>query len=125
MFALVAVAKDTTRGIALENLTGIRARTRFRRAQRAKMGGWAFGQLRAFVEYKAGLAGVPVEIVDPRNTSRTCSRCGHCEQANRKNQATFSCRHCDSSLHADVNAARNIGLRAACKPALELARLRA
>jgi len=123
--ALVAVAKDTARGIALEDLTGIRERTRFRRAQRAKMGGWAFGQLRAFVEYKAGLAGVPVEILDPRNTSRTCSRCGHCEKANRKNQAAFVCCHCSTSLNADINAARNIGLRAARKPALELARLSA
>jgi predicted transposase len=29
-------------------------------------------QLRAFVEYKARLAGVKVVLTDPRNTSRTC-----------------------------------------------------
>ena len=123
--ALVTTAKDTARGLALENLEGIRVRTRFRRGQRAKMSGWAFGQLRAFVGYKAALAAVPFVIVDPRNTSRICSRCGHCEKGNRKNQAEFRCLHCASSLHADVNAARNIGLRAACKPAPELARLAA
>ena len=120
--ALITTCKDTDRGLALENLEGIRGRTRFRRADRAKHAGWAFAQLRTFVEYKAALAGVPVEIVDPRNTSRTCSRCGHCEKANRKDQATFVCRHCATSFHADINAARNIRARAACKPALELAR---
>lgn len=118
---LVTTCKDTGRGLALENLQGLRARTTVRRKDRARHAGWAFGQLRAFLEYKAALAGVPVEIVDPRNTSRTCSRCGHCESANRKDQATFTCRHCASSLHADLNAARNIRARAACKPAPELA----
>lgn len=122
---LVTTCKDTARGLALENLQGIRTRTTVRRKDRARHAGWPFGQLRGFLEYKAALAGVPVEVVDPRNTSRTCSRCGHSDKANRKDQATFVCRHCAFSLHADVNAARNIGLRAACKPALELARLTA
>ncbi|MBV8606574.1 MAG: transposase, partial [Singulisphaera sp.] len=29
------------------------------------------------MEYKAALAGVPVYKVDPRDSSRACSRCGH------------------------------------------------
>lgn len=106
--SLVSTAKGTGRGIALENLTGIRNRTRFRREQRARLGGWAFHQLRQFVEYKAKLAGVLVVVVDPRGTSRTCSRCGHCEKANRQSQDTFACRACDHMAHADHNAARNI-----------------
>lgn len=110
---LVRHATDTGRGLALEDLTGIHDRTRFRRAQRAKMGGWAFAQLRAFVTYKAQLAGVPVVLVDPRNTSRTCSQCGHCEKANRKNQAEFQCQSCGHTLHADLNAAINIAAAAA------------
>lgn len=82
--------------------------------------GWAFFQLRSFVEYKAKLAGVPVVLVDPRHTSRTCNVCGHCENANRKNQAEFLCQHCGHSSNADENAARNIRDRAACKPASKL-----
>ena len=62
---LVIHAKDTGRGIALENLKGIRDRTRFRREQRSKMGGWAFAQLRQFITYKGKLYGVPVVVVDP------------------------------------------------------------
>jgi len=45
---LVAVAQGTARGIALEDLQDIRARTRFRQPQRARMTGWAFAQLRFF-----------------------------------------------------------------------------
>lgn len=121
---LVAKAKDTGRGIALEDLKGIRARIRFRKPQRAKMAGWSFFQLRTFVAYKARLAGVPVEIVDPRNTSRTCAECGHCEKANRKTQAEFLCRSCGHQAHADVNAARNIRASAARHAAQGLAKPR-
>jgi IS605 OrfB family transposase len=109
---LVTRAKDTGRGIALEELTGIRDRARFRKRQRAKMSGWAFNQLRQFVSYKAGLAGIPLRLVDPRNTSRTCSQCGHCEQANRPSQAVFSCRQCGFSCLADLNGALNVRARA-------------
>ncbi|NVZ09413.1 IS200/IS605 family element transposase accessory protein TnpB [Allochromatium humboldtianum] len=109
---LVAKAKDTERGIALENLKGIRDRTRFRKPQRAKMGGWAFFQLRQFITYKAKLAGVDVVIVDPRHTSRTCPVCGSVEKANRPSQSEFRCVACGHTDHADVNAARNIRSRA-------------
>jgi putative transposase len=83
--------------------------------------GWSFFQLRSFVEYKAQLVGVPIVLVDPRNTSRTCNVCGHCEKANRKSQAEFLCKHCGHSANADLNAARNIRDRAECKPASKLA----
>jgi IS605 OrfB family transposase len=109
---LVAKAKGTGRGLALENLKGIRNRTRFRKQQRAKMGGWAFHQLRRFVEYKARQAGVELVIVDPRDTSRQCSACGHTTKANRPSQAEFRCVVCGHTDHADVNAARNIRSRA-------------
>jgi putative transposase len=121
--AIVASAKGTDRGIALEDLTGIRERTTVRKRQRARHGGWAFYQLRAFLVYKARLAGVFTVAVDPRNTSRTCSECGYCEKGNRPDRDTFRCLHCDYSTNADQNAARNLrilGLRC-CKPPSELA----
>jgi len=113
---LVAKAKDTGRGIALEDLQGIRDRAPFQRHQRAKMGSWAFYQLRAFIEYKARLAGIFTIAVDPRNTSRTCNECGHCEKANRRSQAEFKCLSCGHEALADLNAARNIRARAAVNP---------
>lgn len=113
--SLVACAKGTGRGLALEDLTGIRSRARFRHAQRAQMSSWSLGQLRRFVEYKARRAGVQVIYVDPRYTSRACNVCGHCDKANRSSQANFSCRRCGYTTHDDFNAALNIRARARVK----------
>ena len=113
---LVAKAKDTNRAIALEDLRGIRERGTVRRSQRATLHSWAFFQLRSFVTYKAKGAGVPVFLVDPRNTSRTCPACGHVDQANRLSQSKFSCVVCGFAGLADQIAAINIGRRAAVNP---------
>ncbi len=109
---LVAKAKGSLRGIALEDLSGIRDRTKFRKRQRAKMSGWAFSQLRGFIEYKATLAGIPISLVDPKYTSQTCNECGHRGRANRRSQSEFVCKSCGHTAHADVNAAKNIRSRA-------------
>ncbi|WP_406700290.1 transposase [Singulisphaera sp. Ch08] len=105
---IVAKAKDTASAIAVEDLGGIGQRTTARKADRSRMKGWAFYQLRQFIAYKALAEGIPVIPVDPRNTSRTCSECGHCEMANRKSRDEFVCKHCGFELAADWNAARNI-----------------
>ena len=111
---LVASATGTQRGIALEDLAGIRRRVeqRSRRSQRPKVSGWSFFQLRQFIAYKAQLAGVALTLVDPRNTSRTCAECGHCCAESRKSQAEFECVNCHHRDHADINAAINIRGRA-------------
>jgi len=109
---VVSRAKDTNRGIALEDLTGIRERVTVRKAQRRQHHAWAFYDLRAKIEYKAKLYGIPFMLVDPRNTSKTCNACGCIDSANRKDQATFFCVSCGHSANADTNAARNIAGRA-------------
>lgn len=113
---LVKTAKGTGRGIALEDLSGICDRVTVSRRKRSELHSWTFHQLRAFIGYKAQHLGVPVVAVDPRNTSRQCSCCGHIDKANRPNQATFKCTSCGHASHADVNAAINIGRRAAVNP---------
>jgi IS605 OrfB family transposase len=119
--AIVENARGTGRGIALEDLKGIRDRITARGSDaRNRLSGWSFGQLYAFLSYKSELAGVPVVTVDPRNTSRTCSACGHCEKANRKSRSEFRCKACGHESHADVNAALNIRALAARKTATEL-----
>ena len=109
---IVATAERTNRGIALEDLTHIRARVRVRRPQRATLHSWSFSQLRQFVAYKAALVGVPVVAVDPRNTSRTCPRCGLIDKANRPSQDRFLCVACNLAGLPDHFAAINIGRRA-------------
>jgi IS605 OrfB family transposase len=106
--ALMRKAAVARKALALENLSGIRERTTVRRAHRYARHSWAFFQLRGFLAYKAAWAGILIFLVDPRNTSRTCSHCGHCDKANRKSQAEFSCQRCGYQTNADENAAINI-----------------
>ncbi|MEO8971009.1 MAG: transposase [Ktedonobacteraceae bacterium] len=107
---IVQKAKNSNQALAIEDLRHIRQRTdaRLRKSQRNRHSNWSFYQLRSFLSYKAALAGIPLHTVDPRNTSRTCSVCGHCAKANRKSQAAFLCQSCGQTMNADINAAINI-----------------
>jgi putative transposase len=98
--------------IAMENLTDIRENTKHRRKQRRAMANWSFARLQGFVEYKAEFAGVSVQYVDARYSSKGCFHCGYISDANRKNQSEFHCRKCGYQLNADLNAAFNLASRA-------------
>ena len=95
--------------IAIEALNGIR-KGRLRKKVRCEVQKWAYGQLAFFLGYKAEDRGMTVIEVDPKGTSKGCSRCGHTEAANR-NRHDFKCRGCGHRLHSDLNAAHNIRLR--------------
>jgi putative transposase len=111
--ALVQTAVSRQKALALEDLSGIRQRGNgLNREMRWLLGNWAFADLCAKISYKAADAGIPVVFVDPRNTSRICSRCGHCEKANRPSQSHFKCLKCGWESNADVNAALVIAARA-------------
>lgn len=98
--------------IAVERLTGIRARTGAKgKKARYHQQTWAYAQFLQILSDKANAAGISVVAVDPANTSRTCNRCGHTAKENRSG-LSFVCQHCGYSLHADLSAARNIRLRA-------------
>ncbi|MUL84387.1 MULTISPECIES: RNA-guided endonuclease TnpB family protein [unclassified Mycolicibacterium] len=110
---IVTEAERTGRGIAVEELTGIRERVRLRKPQRATHASWAFAQLGVFLTYKAARAGVPIVQVDPAYTSQRCTACGHIDRRNRTSQAEFVCRDCGfTAEHADILGADNIAHRA-------------
>lgn len=113
---LVRKAVVSRKALALEDLTGIRERTTVRREDRYERHSWAFYQLRMYIAYKAAWASVPVRFVDLRNTSRTCSECGHCAKANHQTQASFLCKQCGFCCNADLNAAINISRAAVKQP---------
>ncbi len=72
--------------------------------------GW--GEFRRQLRYKLTWKGGTLLLVDPRNTSRTCSSCGHVSEENRLTQATFGCVACGHAANADTNAAINVLRRA-------------
>ncbi|MFJ9588527.1 RNA-guided endonuclease InsQ/TnpB family protein [Streptomyces acidicola] len=109
---IVSVAQRTGRGIAVEQLGGIRERVRLRRDQRATLSSWPFHQLGEHLRYKARKAGVPFIEVDPAYTSHRCPRCGHTERANRSARDHFRCRRCGLAGPADHVAGVNVRNRA-------------
>jgi putative transposase len=116
---IVTKAECTNRAVVLEELKGIRDRIKARLPQRTVLHSWAFDQLKQFITYKCIAAGVPLILVDPRNSSRECSQCGHTEKSNRLSQSVFACRSCGYRANADFNAAVNLRERgrAACQAA--------
>ncbi|MFJ8360016.1 RNA-guided endonuclease InsQ/TnpB family protein [Streptomyces sp. NPDC093984] len=109
---IVSVAQRTGRGIAVEQLDGIRERVRLRRDQRGTLSSWPFRQLGQHLAYKARKAGVPFLEVDAAYTSQRCPRCGHIERANRSTRDHFRCRRCGLAGPADVVAGVNVRNRA-------------
>lgn len=108
---LVTKALVGQKAIALEDLKGIRERVSVRKTQRYERLSWAFAQLRAFIAYKCEAAGIPLIIIDPRNTSRTCLACGHCARENRRTQSEFLCVECGFQANADYVGSMNIRRR--------------
>lgn len=68
--------------------------------------GWF--EFRRQLGYKLGWLGGSLLVVDPKNTSRTCSACGHVATENRQTQEAFVCITCEHAANADTNAAINI-----------------
>lgn len=105
---IVQEAKFRNAAIILEDLKGIRERAKSGKRGKRMIASWAFRQLTDFISYKANLEGVQVCFVNPRGTSRKCSRCECEDKRNRKSQASYACRSCGFRINADLNAARNI-----------------
>ncbi len=126
--------------IGLEDLTGIRERTKRRKRRRKKNGRgtepvspkarranrhasqWAFAELHGMLSYKAVLAGSLAIKVDADYTSQACPYCGYADKQNRPGKGLlFICQHeqCPYrlrtgrpyTLHADLVGARHIALR--------------
>ncbi|MHA1386072.1 MAG: zinc ribbon domain-containing protein [Candidatus Helarchaeota archaeon] len=66
---------------------------------------WFHAKIQELIVEMASREGIRVEIVDPRDTSNRCSRCG---ELGRMTGKIFICEHCGFDLHADLSVARNI-----------------
>ncbi len=105
---IVQLAKSEGKGIAIEDLKGIRFSSNNKGKKfRTRIGKWNFNQLRSFLTYKSLLNGVKLVDVPPAYTSKTCHNCFHI--GNRQGKK-FTCTNCNSVFDADENAAKNIAL---------------
>ncbi len=98
-----AVSHDV-KVIKLERLANIRSTTRTSRKNNHSLHTWSFYRLAQYIEYKARLAGIKVEYVNPAYTSQTCPVCGHVHHANDRN---YICK-CGFHIHRDLLGAMNI-----------------
>ena len=98
-----AVAHDVN-VIKLERLANIRSTTRTSRKNDHSLHTWSFYRLAKFIEYKANLAGIKVEYVNPAYTSQTCPVCGHVHHASDR---IYTCE-CGFRIHRDLLGAMNI-----------------
>jgi len=103
---IVQKAKAENKGIAIEDLKGIRktAKPKSKR-QKIELNRWSFYQLRQYLSYKAQMLGVKLIAINPAYTSQTCNTCHHIGKRNGKR---FRCENCGNIADADVNAALNI-----------------
>lgn len=98
-----AVAHDV-KLIKLEQLSNIRSTTRTSRKNNHSLHNWSFYRLAQYIEYKAKLAGIRVEYVNPAYTSQRCPVCGHVHHANDRK---YSCM-CGYHIHRNLLGAMNI-----------------
>jgi IS605 OrfB family transposase len=106
--SIVQSAKEQSKGIAIEDLTNIRFTSKRRNKKfRTKLSKWNFSQLRSFLTYKSLLNGVPLVVVNPAYTSKTCSVCKHIGKRSNK---SFKCANCGHNEDADFNASKNIAI---------------
>ena len=90
--------------IKLEQLSNVCSTTRKSRKNNHSLHTWSFYRLAQFIEYKAKLAGISVEYVNPAYTSQTCPICGSVHHANDRN---YTCE-CGFHIHRDLLGAMNI-----------------
>ncbi|MBI3413186.1 MAG: IS200/IS605 family element transposase accessory protein TnpB [Candidatus Aenigmarchaeota archaeon] len=63
------------------------------------------------ISYKAESAGCKIVFVDPKNTTKMCSNCGELVEK-ELSERVHNCPSCGLSIDRDLNAARNILIRA-------------
>lgn len=90
--------------IRLEQLSGIRQTARTSRKNEKNLHSWSFYRLAQYIEYKAKLAGITIEYVNPKYTSQTCPICG---ERNKAKDRSYQCG-CGYHGHRDRVGALNI-----------------
>ncbi len=102
---IIEVADRHDAAIAFEDLENLGGGKRLKRRQ--------FSRLTEYVRYKAEEKALWADVeVHPAGTSTTCPECGYRDNENRQSREDFVCGTCGHDAHADLNAARMIGIRA-------------
>jgi len=91
--------------IVMEKLTGIRENFKKGKELNRRFHSLPFRKLQKMVEYKAKLEGTKVRYINPKNTSKTCHRCGYVTHVEGRE---YHCPKCGMVYNRDLNASINI-----------------
>ena len=67
----------------------------------------SWGKFIQMLEYKAESAGVRVIKINPKDTTKTCSKCSNIQDMPLYNRV-YNCKHCNLMMDRDYNSAKNI-----------------
>lgn len=92
--------------IQMEDLSGFTSKT-----EESFLKQWSYYDLQEKIKNKAEEKGIVVVKINPKYTSKRCSKCGSIHEENRDcktNQSKFRCIECGYEDNADINASKNI-----------------
>jgi putative transposase len=104
--AVVESAQERQAGmLAIGDVRDVADGKRMAAKSQQKIGLWSHGTVRDYITYKAIAAGIAVELVDERSTSKTCPRCG---RQYKPRGRVFRCSTCGLVAHRDIVGSVNI-----------------
>jgi putative transposase len=68
----------------------------------------AFDRFTTLLDYETEAEGIDVELLSERDTSKSCSACGHTADNQRVERGLYVCETCETVANADVDGAENI-----------------
>ena len=77
------------------------------RRMRMRLHDVAFHELRSIVKYQMGKYGKKLVLVDPRNSSKTCAKCGYVKMDLTLSDRVFECPVCGWRADRDYNSSLN------------------
>ena len=102
--------------VAMEDIDVKRLIGESSRALRRSLQDAALGTMRSIIKYQVGKYGKAFLLVDPRDSSRTCARCGFVNRDLTLHDRAFECPACGWRADRDYNASLNILRRAGWEP---------
>ena len=108
---IVSDAAKNNEIIVLENLKYIRNKHKRSSAEskrtREQLNKWSYRVRQTMIKYKAAWNRVPVEDINPRNSSKRCCVCGTVNRG-LSTEMVWQCPNCGATLDRNVNAPINL-----------------
>jgi len=89
--------------ISVKQLVG-----RVNRGLRRSLQDAAFGMMRTVIRYQVEKYGKKVVFVDPRNSSKTCAKCGYVKMDLNLSDGVFECSRCGWRADRDYNSLNHL-----------------